>query len=314
MAGIGMHIILSLPNGTECTAELDQLYSEFKPACNKNTRHIAGMKMLAWVDARKNAKGEDKVQSHLQDLEEFLLGDDDENGVEGDPDDVAEDGQIIPVSVGNSVCNVNITNKDLAAIVNGYPEDPIELRPFDLYLTREKIIKYWITCGFLPMTRNALNNPKVRYELGEGGAPQEAGERMELLVKDYEELRESLGNLGFNSGVLDLKAREVVPREFPPDEEAAIQALLDNKSMNRAGGLFNIGCHVANSRVVLEAGRRLAVIEKEKKAKIDKKKKMTKRRMLKLPWYFMKNGRQMANNKTKSIRDQNFRRIQPDLL
>ena len=37
MAETGMVILLSLPNGTECTAELDQCYSEFKPACNKNT-------------------------------------------------------------------------------------------------------------------------------------------------------------------------------------------------------------------------------------------------------------------------------------
>jgi len=30
IASIGLHILLSLPNGTECTAELDQMYSEFK--------------------------------------------------------------------------------------------------------------------------------------------------------------------------------------------------------------------------------------------------------------------------------------------
>ena len=28
---MGVHILLSLPNGTECTAELDQIYSQFKP-------------------------------------------------------------------------------------------------------------------------------------------------------------------------------------------------------------------------------------------------------------------------------------------
>ena len=30
MAAIGLHILLSLPNGTECTAKLDQMYSEYK--------------------------------------------------------------------------------------------------------------------------------------------------------------------------------------------------------------------------------------------------------------------------------------------
>ena len=35
------------------------------------------------------------------------------------------------------------------------------------------------------MNRNAVNNPKVRYELGEGGAPEEDLGRMELLVEEY---------------------------------------------------------------------------------------------------------------------------------
>ena len=46
MAAMGMHILLSLPNGTECTAELDQCYSEFKPACKKNTRRIVAQKCM----------------------------------------------------------------------------------------------------------------------------------------------------------------------------------------------------------------------------------------------------------------------------
>ena len=56
--------------------------------------------------------------------------------------------------------------------------------------------------------------------------------------------------------------------------------------MNRAGGLFNIGCHVANLRVVLEAGRRLAVIKKETKAKIDKKKNDDKAKDVKTAMVF----------------------------
>jgi len=33
----------------------------------------------------------------------------------------------------------------------------------------EGIIKSWIAVGFLPMTGNAVNDPKVRHELGDGG-------------------------------------------------------------------------------------------------------------------------------------------------
>ncbi len=36
MAQLGVHILLSLPNGTSCTAEKDQLFEKFKPACSKS--------------------------------------------------------------------------------------------------------------------------------------------------------------------------------------------------------------------------------------------------------------------------------------
>jgi len=81
---------------------------------------------------------------------------------------------------------VNIGNRDLGHIVNGFPGDPLAMRPFDKCFTTVKIVNTWIVVGFLPMTGNAANDPKVRYELGEGGAPAEARKRMELLVKDYE--------------------------------------------------------------------------------------------------------------------------------
>ncbi len=53
MTNLGMHILLSLPNGTECQAELDQMFSEFKPQCQRSTIQVAGMKMAARVMARK---------------------------------------------------------------------------------------------------------------------------------------------------------------------------------------------------------------------------------------------------------------------
>ena len=202
MAQIGMYILLSLPNGTECTAELDQLCSEFKPACNKNTRRIVALKMLRRVQARKRLHQKEvqsKDQSHLQDLEDILDTNEDfmesnQDFMEGNPDDeieaeeYEENDEILSVRVGKSVCNVKIGNSDLPFIVNGLPDNPIEMRPFDRYFYRTRILSYWIARGFLSMTQNAVNNPKVRYELGEGGTLEEASNRLELLVSDYEEL------------------------------------------------------------------------------------------------------------------------------
>ncbi len=62
-------------------------------------------------------------------------------------------------------------NFDLANLVNGWPDDPGELRPFDYHFTKEGIIGSWLAVGFLPMAGKAAEDLKVRHELGEGGAP-----------------------------------------------------------------------------------------------------------------------------------------------
>jgi hypothetical protein len=45
MAKKGVHILLSLPNATVCTAEMDQLFERFTPACGKSTLRVALKKM-----------------------------------------------------------------------------------------------------------------------------------------------------------------------------------------------------------------------------------------------------------------------------
>ena len=53
MAAMGVHILLSLPNGTAATAEMDQLYSKFKPRCKDSTIRVTGAKMAKRLAARK---------------------------------------------------------------------------------------------------------------------------------------------------------------------------------------------------------------------------------------------------------------------
>ena len=50
---MGVHILLSLPNGTAATAEMYQLYSLFKPWCKDSTIRVAGAKMAKRSAARK---------------------------------------------------------------------------------------------------------------------------------------------------------------------------------------------------------------------------------------------------------------------
>jgi hypothetical protein len=63
------------------------------------------------------------------------------------------------------------------------------------------------------------------------------------------------------------------------NDEAQIQHIVDNKLLNKAGGLYKTGLIVANCRVVMEVGKRLAELEKKAKAKAEQKKdtKLNKR-------------------------------------
>ena len=167
---------------------------------------------------------------------------------------------------------MNITNRDLSFIANGYSNDPIELRPFDHCFTKENIIKTWIAIGFLPMTGNAVNDPKVAYELGPDGAPVEAQDRMLALVDDYSQAAQMLTTLGYNGNVPDLAPRKVKDTPLSAYEEAAVQQLMKSKGMNKAGSLYKAGEIMANSRVVLEAARRTAIQAEEAKKEAAKKK------------------------------------------
>jgi len=169
--------------------------------------------------------------------------------------------------IGQSVYSVNIGNRDLGHIVNGFPGDPLEKRPFDKCFSSVKVVITWIVVGFLPTTGNAAFAPKVRYKLGEGGAPEEAQKRMKLLVSDYEKCGKELDCLGFNGGAMDLKTQEVEEIDIPEDEEALIQHIVNNELINKAGELFKCGIQIANCRVVMETSRRVAENDEAEKVR-----------------------------------------------
>jgi hypothetical protein len=77
-----------------------------------------------------------------------------------------------------------------------------------------------------------------------------------------------LDHLEFNTELFDLEPATVVNHPLPIDEEAAIQALVKNGGVNKAGSLFRVGISVANCRVVLETLRRMK--EQSEKAKEEK--------------------------------------------
>ena len=65
MATLGVHIVLSLPNGTAASTEMDQLYSTFKPRCSESTIRVAGIKMAKRVVARKKREETRKRKENM---------------------------------------------------------------------------------------------------------------------------------------------------------------------------------------------------------------------------------------------------------
>lgn len=170
-----------------------------------------------------------------------------------------------------SNCNVSFFNLDLANLVNGWPGDPVELRPFDCHFTPERIIKTWIAVGFLPMMMmgNVANDPKVRHKLGDGGAPLEAAIWLEALHKEYCRVARVLTGMGFNGNMMDVKLPKVKKSVVFKDNEEKIQIqyFVDNRLINKAGGLYKMGTIVANCSVVLGVGGGRCIAELEKQAK-----------------------------------------------
>jgi len=261
MAAMGVHILLSLPNATSCTAEMDQLFEKFKPACSKSALRVASKKMQRRMQVRMAdvaaKKGGTEVDGH---------------SIDDESDDSTCDDEDDGKRKGRSICNISFTNLDLANLVNGWPGDPIDLRPFDCHFTAKSIIRSWIAVGFLPMTGNAVNDPKVRHELGDGGAPPEAAIRMKALNTEYRKTARVLSGMGFNGGVMDVKLPKVKAAAAFENNEEKIDYLVENRLINKAGGLYKTGTIVANCSVVLEGGRRVAELEKKAKAAVATKK------------------------------------------
>ena len=117
---------------------------------------------------------------------------------------------------------VTIDFCDLGRVINGRPEDPIELRPFARAFTPEKIRKAAQKLGLVPVDlRTALAHPRVRDD-NQDGARTEA---ISTLQQGTTTTLNDISALGFNSTPLTVTLPHNVanPMEFiapPSDSEA----------------------------------------------------------------------------------------------
>ena len=91
-------------------------------------------------------------------------------------------------------------------------------------------INTWKYVGFIPMTANATKDPKISYQLGEGGASDSHKEQLELLVSVYNKIYQSWG----------LMERCLILNSSSGDK-AAIKMIMKNGSINKVQSLYMTG-------------------------------------------------------------------------
>jgi len=108
-------------------------------------------------EAAKRRKEDSSVADDYNDDDDDDDDDDDNDDDNNDNDDEGGRGK---KKRSRSACIVSLGNRDLSNIVNGFPEDDVSKKPFDYTFTKANIINSWIAVGILPMTANAVNDPK----------------------------------------------------------------------------------------------------------------------------------------------------------
>ncbi len=92
------------------------------------------------------------------------------------------------------------------------------------------------TVGFMPMTGKAANDPKVRYELGEGGAPPEASDQLIALHAEYRRAGDALTSISLIGAMFDIELPKVQPAPVFVNDEARINHIVENHFDKQGGG------------------------------------------------------------------------------
>ena len=92
-----------------------------------------------------------------------------------------------------------------------------------------------------------MEDPKVRHELGEGGAPPAAAKRLAALDKEYKIAAKTMMGTGYNGTMLDCELLKVKKKPVFCNEEVRIQhivggfsILLTTSCRTRRGGCARV--------------------------------------------------------------------------
>jgi outer membrane translocation and assembly module TamA len=223
---MGLIILAGLPNSTSVQQETDALYGSFKSATYDRAEHVLMEKIKERGQQVRRRQG---------------------------------DGPFPPKGAPSSILLLGF--HDLATIVDGNKDDDLSMKPFTKNFTREKIVNAWAKIGFVPFTRNCLNDKKVRHELGQA----DVNTVIETLHAKYVNLVAVVEDQGLNQGVFDASISVAVRLERSVDEDEQVRQLLAQKGAFSASALWNVcGTRVGNARVALRAQREQIAIDAAK--------------------------------------------------
>ncbi len=222
----GVHLGPGLPNSTSATQEMDDWFQHFKGSTDIAAQTIFEMKLFNYSKAIRDCQ----------------------NGEE------------------STIKGAALTNDDIPYIINGRQDDPIEQRPFFHCATPANIFKSWLNVGFIPFTRKALTNQKVRHMLGDGGASDEMAAKIKSVQDSYDKLKAEVRSHGINEFVFN--ARIPVYRKsdlLQRTEDEQVKSIVKRKNAFTAGGLWMaLGFQLMGSRATTRA--QVQQLEEEKKA------------------------------------------------
>jgi hypothetical protein len=216
---MGLIILSGLPNSTSVQQEMDALYGPFKSATYDRAEYV----LMEKIKERGMQRG--------------------------------RGGRRLP---GDAANTLSLGFEDLATIVDGKADDDVSMKPFTKNFTREKILGSWAKVGFVPFTRNCLNDKKVRHELGQAHVNND----IENLHRTYVDLVTAAEDQGLNEGVFTSSIPVAIRLARVVDEDEQVRQLLVQKGAFSASALWNVcGTRVGNARVVLRAQKEQIAID-----------------------------------------------------
>ena len=171
---------------------------------------------------------------------------------------------------------LNLDFNDLATIVNGRAEDFARDRPFNFNFTKEKILWSWAKVGFVPFTRNCLNNKRVRKELGQ----RNKDEGLENLQLRYDILVDAVEENGFNPGIFDAAIPTAAQVNRAETEEEQVEELIKAGVFSASGQWNNCESRIGNAGVTLKAQKKQLELNENARLKVANKKSEAQLRAL----------------------------------